>query len=67
MNDVIMFFACVGVIALYLVGVVLISGIFANIVTDGTADDYDYAMSAVVLLMFISVALICDKVIGYLK
>lgn len=67
MNNVIMYLACVGVIALYLIGVALISGIFANILTDGIPDDFDYAMTAIILLFFTSVALICDKVIGYLK
>lgn len=67
MNNVIMFFACVGVTALYLVGVALISVIFANVLTDGTADYFDYAMTAIILQIFISSVLICDKVIGVLK
>jgi len=67
MNGVTIFFACVGVITLYLVSVALISVIFANILTDGTPDDFDYAMTAIVLLIFISIGLICDKVTGVLK
>ncbi len=67
MNNVTMFFVCVGVITLYIVGVVLISGIFANILTDGVPDDYDYIMLAVALQTFISIALICDKLTGVLK
>ena len=68
MNGMMILFACIGAIALYLVGVALISWIFTSIIqtTDGVPDDFDYAMTAVILQASINIMLICYKVIDVL-
>lgn len=67
MNGTLILLTCYGAIVLYLVGLALISWIFTSIVTDGNPDDFDYAMTTVILQIFISIAVICDKVIGILS